>query len=172
VLQDTQTLALLEKMEYLYLRALSEPKDNSLLLIVEEAIVNRSRNINSEADSSLSEVLRGTGILDHAHPIESTENCRAFKLHWRRYAAYLVAEELVGSNGKGYDDEAYTGKLLRHYTRSHFLDHLARDTGGHLSPIRHYKLICLNHLIDIAAYDPPEIDLVTGLRDINRFRII
>jgi len=167
-----ENLALLDNVKYLYLRALSEPSDNSLVLVVEEATINRSRNLNLEADSRLSSVLRETGILESAYPIESTEACRAFKLYWKRYAAYLVTEELVGSNGRGYDDEVYAGKLLRLYTKSHFLDHLARNTGGHLSPIQHYKLVCLNHLIDVAAYEPPEIDLVTDLPDVGRFRAI
>ncbi|MBZ5655828.1 MAG: hypothetical protein LAO56_11205 [Acidobacteriia bacterium] len=170
MLQDNESLALLDKVKYLYLRELSEPRDNSLVLVAEEAILNQSRNV--EADSSLPAAVREAGILKGAHPIESTENCKIFKLYWKHYAAYLVTEELVGSNGQGYDDEVYTGGLLRHYTKSHFLEHLARDTGGHLSPVRHYKLICLNHLIDVAAYEPPEIDLVTDLPDVGRSRML
>jgi hypothetical protein len=75
------------------------------------------------------------------------------------YVAYFVTEEMVGSCGS-YDDEKFSGKLLRAYTKSHFLDHLARDTGGHTAVIQYYKLTCLNHLIDVAAYQPPEIRLV------------
>ena len=118
--------ALLDEAKYLYLRALSEPKDNSLVLVVEEAIVNRSRDMHLEADSTLPRALRDSGILERAHPIESTDACKAFRLYWKHYVAYLVTEELVGSNGRGYDDEVYSGRLLRLYTRSHFLDHLAR----------------------------------------------
>jgi len=45
-----------------------------------------------------------------------------FELFWKRYAAYLVTEELVGSNSlTGYDDESYTGSILRVYTKSHSL---------------------------------------------------
>jgi hypothetical protein len=50
-----------------------------------------------------------------------------------------------------------TGKLFRVYTKSHFLEHLVRDTGGHTDKVLHYKVTCLNHLIDVAAYTPPEI---------------
>jgi len=39
-----------------------------------------------------------------------------------------------------YDDETFDGNLFRIYTKSHFLDHLGRDTGGHTEAIRHYKL--------------------------------
>ena len=67
-----------------------------------------------------------------------------------------VTEECVGSCGS-HDDEIFRGKLFRVYTKSHFLEHLARDTGGHTETILHYKLTCLNHLIDVAAYAPPEV---------------
>jgi hypothetical protein len=145
----------LNSVPYLYLRELSEPQDNSLKLIVEEAVVNRAgvASFNPELEA----------ILKDASPIESVEGCRVFEIYWKHYAAYLVTEELVGSNSvTGYDDENYIGKILRVYTRSHFLDHLARDTGGHIDPIQHYKLVCLNHLIDVAAYAPPEVRVVAG----------
>ena len=146
----------LNSVQYLYLRELVEPRDNSLKLIVEEAVVNHSGVVSLRP-----ELLELEAILKDASPMESLEGCRIFEIHWKRCAAYLVTEELVGSNSvTGYDDEHYTGKILRIYTRSHFLDHLARDTGGHTDPIQHYKLICLNHLIDVAAYTPPEVRVV------------
>jgi hypothetical protein len=70
-----------------------------------------------------------------------------------RYAAYLVTEELIGSGGS-YGDEVYTGRLLRMYTELHFLDYLSRHTGSHTEPVQHYKLICLNHLIDCGFIYP------------------
>jgi hypothetical protein len=149
----------LNSVQYLYLRELSEPRDNSLRVVVEEAIVNHSRVLGSDMPEPRS-------ILKDASPIESVECSKVFELRWQRCAAYLVTEELVGSNAvNGYDDECYTGRLLRVYSRSHFLDHIARDTGGHIEPLQHYKLICLNHLIDIAAYAPPETRLIGTVLD-------
>jgi hypothetical protein len=151
---DAVAIQELNLVQYLYLRELAEPRDNSLKLIVEEAVVNRSGVISLR----LPEL---EAILKEASPIESVEGCRVFEIYWRRYAAYLVTEELVGSNSvTGYEDESYTGTILRLYTRSHFLDHLARNTGGHVDPLQHYKLVCLNHLIDVAAYAPPEVRVV------------
>jgi hypothetical protein len=147
----------LNSVKYLFLRHLSEPRDNSLRVIVEEAIVNRLAPAHVPGDNpELDEILK------RSSPIESVKGCKTFELTWNRYAAYLVTEELVGSGG-GDDDETYTGKLLRVYTKSHFLDHLARDTGGHLEPVQHYKLICLNHLIDIGSYAPPDIRVIESL---------
>jgi hypothetical protein len=114
---------------------------------VEEAVDNRA------GVASFHPALEA--ILKDAWPIESVEGCRVFEIYWKRYAAYLVTEELVGSNSvTGYDDESYTGKILRMYTKSHFLDHLARDTGGQIEPVQHYKLVCLNHLIDVGRIRP------------------
>jgi len=36
-----------------------------------------------------------------------------------------------------------------------------RDTGGHLKEVLHYKIICLDHLIDVVSYYPPEVQLLT-----------
>src|ERR1700722_6047457 len=143
-------LEFLDSARYLYLREITEPRDNSLRVVVREAAVNPSGLVRPHPElPELTELSRG------ASPIESTDTCRTFELTWKRYVAYLVTEECVGSCGR-YDDEVFTGKLFRVYTKSHFLEHLARDTGGHTLEILHYKLTCLNHLIDVAAYDPPE----------------
>lgn len=140
-----------DSAKYLYLLELSEPRDNSLRLVVQEAVVNPGGVVRSHPQ--LPELEK---IMNDFSPIESTDACRTFELTWKRYVAYLVTEECVGSCGQ-YADEIYTGKLLRVYTKSHFLEHLSRDTGGHTEAILHYKLTCLNHLIDVAAYAPPEV---------------
>ena len=146
----------LNSAKYLFLRELSEPRDNSLRLIVEEAVDSRSAPPSTRSDSpGLAEILK------ESWPIESVEGCKTFELSWARYLAYLVTEELVGS-GRSYEDEVYTGRLLRVYTKSHFLGYLSRDTGGHTEPIQHYKVICLNHLIDIGSYAPPDIRLISS----------
>jgi len=141
----------LDSAKHLYLREISEPRDNSLRLVVQEAVINPSGSVDSHPElPELAEILKG------ASPIESTEDCRSFELTWKHYVAYLVTEECVGSCGS-YDDETFSGKLFRVYTKSHFLEHLARDTGGHAEEVLHYKLTCLNHLIDVAAYTRPEV---------------
>jgi hypothetical protein len=152
-LAEDEVISLLNQARYLFLRHISEPEDNSLRLVVEEAIADRSETVSTpDPASPFAELRKG------AAPIKSAEGCRTFELHWGRYIAYLVTEEGVGSGGS-YEDEVHTGNLLRVYTKSHFLDHLARDTGGHFEPILHYKLMCQNHFIDVASYSPPEVRL-------------
>ena len=117
---------LLNSVKYLFLRELAEPGVNSLRLIVDEAVVNHA------AQARLRDFPEMADILKNASPIETVGGCKSFELSWNHCAAYLVTEELVGSNGT-YDDEAFTGGVYRVYTKSHFLEHLARDTGGTLS---------------------------------------
>lgn len=148
-------LSILNSVKYLYLRKLWEPRDNSLRIIVDEALDNRSSPIVDAPSGAL---------VTQYSPIETTADCKSFELFWERYIAYLVTEEMAGSCGN-YKDEIYTGKLLRQYTQSHFLAHLEKDTGAHGEPAQHYKLTCLNHLIDVAAYVPPEIHLVAPVSD-------
>lgn len=161
MLSNGEKLSLLNDAKHLYLRDICEPRDNSLRLVVQEAVVNYAKaGPQPGAEGFPSRILRETGISENAHPIQSTDTCRTFELCWKHYVAYLVTEECVGGCGK-YTDEAYAGKLLRRYSKSHFLEHLARDTGGHMRPLQHYKLICLNHLIDVASEEPPEIQVIT-----------
>lgn len=148
-------LSALNSVKYLYLRQLSEPRDNSLRLVVDEAVKTPAGSMRDDPLGHLPEL---TQILKGAQAIETTQSCRSFELTWKHYVAYLVTEECVGSCGK-YEDETFGGNLFRVYTKSHFLEHLGRDTGGHAEAIQHYKLICLNHLIDVAAYTPPEVRL-------------
>jgi hypothetical protein len=156
---ESGTIEQLNSAKYIDLREISEPDKrvfNSLSIIVEEAIVNTATAVISDRPE-LANLLAG------AHPIESVEGCKTFCLTWKHYLAYLVTEELVGSNApSGYADEVYTGRILRVYTKSHFLDHVMRDTGGHAQEILHYKLICLNHLIDVVSYFPPKVEVFAG----------
>jgi hypothetical protein len=156
---EAETIRRLNSVRYVDLREISEPDKrvfNAVRIVVEEAIVN-------EAVMAVSDRPELASILAGAHPIESVEGCKTFSLSWKHCLAYLVTEELVGSNAKnGYADEVYTGRILRVYTKSHFLDHVMRDTGGHIQEVLHYKLICLNHLIDVVSYDPPEVKVLAG----------
>jgi hypothetical protein len=146
----------LNSISYLFLREISEPRDNSLRIVVQEAVANRLGAFPSDPQHP-----ELAAILKDSWPIESIEGCRSFELSWKHYVAYLITEEMAGSCGE-YKDESYSGNRLRLYTRSHFLDHLARDTGAHTEPVQHFKLTCENHLIDIAAYEVPTIRLLEG----------
>src|ERR1700722_10097086 len=155
---ESDAIRQLNSVRYVRLHEISEPDKsafNSLRIVVDEAIVNM-------AAVAVSDRPELAALLAGAHPIESVEGGKTIQLSWKHYLAYLVTEELVGSNApNGYADEVYTGKILRIYTKSHFLDHIMRDTGGHIQEVLHYKLICLDHLIDVVSYHPPEVKVLS-----------
>lgn len=143
-------------VQYLSVRSIRDLGINQLELIVDEAAVNEVMR-GRIPESSVPESARF--LLEGAAPIQHLEGSKVFRLYWKLYVAYLVTEELVGSNGH-YEDEVYEGKLLRIYSQSHFLQHIERDTGGHFKPLLHYKLISLNHLIDVVSAEPPQIEAI------------
>jgi len=74
-MDNASAIAQLDSVRYLYFRELSEPKDNSLRLVVEEAVVNATGVVNSE----LPEL---DAVPKNAAPIESVEGCAIFELYW------------------------------------------------------------------------------------------
>ena len=143
--------------KHLFLRSMKESGINQLELVFEEAIVNeaeRGKIQSTSVPASLHFLLEG------AAPIESIDSCLAFRLYWKRYTAFLVTEECVAGGGQ-FTEEVYEGHLLRIYSKSHFLDHLARDTGGHTAPLIHYKMISENHVVDVVSEIRPEIEIVS-----------
>ena len=113
---DPSAIEQLNSGKYLCLRHISEPDKtafNTLRIVVEEAVVN----LGGTAPQTVSERPELRKVLKGAHPIESVEGCKLFQLDWKHYLAYLVTEELVGSNAAhGYDDESYDGRLFRVYS--------------------------------------------------------
>src|SRR5260370_41067018 len=108
----------LNEAKYLFLRDISEPEENSLCLVVEEAIADHTQTISTpDPTSPFADILKG------ASPVKAVEGCLRFELQGSRYAAYLVAEEAGGSCG-GYEYDVYAGKPFRAYTKSQFLCYL------------------------------------------------
>jgi hypothetical protein len=49
---------------------------------------------------------------------------------------------------------------LRLYSKSHFLEHLARDTGAHTKSLLHFKVACKNHIVDVVSEEQPTIEII------------
>jgi hypothetical protein len=67
----------INSVKYLYLRELSEPEDNSLRMVVEEAVVNEAKRgqiVEPGLSPERVEFRKG------AAPIESVEGCRIFEV--------------------------------------------------------------------------------------------
>jgi len=93
---------ILNQAEYYYLRDISEPCDNSLRLVIEQATLNRGGKA-ADIPDELPEV---RALKSDTFPIEPIAGCKSFELVWDHYAAYLVTEELAGTGGS-LDDEIF-----------------------------------------------------------------
>jgi hypothetical protein len=142
----------IDSSDYLFLNKLIEPRDNSLTIVLDEAKANHAKKGPT--------VIGSITLPGDSSPIEPTPDCQIFTLHWKNYVSYCVTEEMHGSRGK-YEDETYTGRLLRVYSKSHYLDFVEKDTGAHFEPYHHYKICCSNHLIDVVSTDRPQISAST-----------
>ncbi len=160
-MSNPELLDYFEGVKYLHLRGISEPDIdafNTLAILAEEAVVNREGMARARPESPELDAL-----LKDAHPIESIDGCRMFRLYWKNYVAYMVTEEMAASTSPNGDvDECYTGTILRKYSKSQFLEYINRNTGGRDCDAQHYRLICLDHIIDVASCYPPEIEVTNA----------
>jgi hypothetical protein len=133
--------------KYLYLDRLYEEKDLELCVVVDEAKI-----LGGEPKAVENASQYGA--------IASDYTCKKYKIIFKNYAAYLVTNEIVA---RGDNDEGFTGKLLRTYSKSKFLEYVASTTNGAidvLGPCTHYEVVTLNQIIDVAATREPEIEIV------------
>jgi hypothetical protein len=137
----------IDDCKYLYLRELGEPEENTLRVVVEEAKAEGP----PEDIEILGKIIRGT------RPIESDDSCRLFELVWPCYVSYCVRNESYTS----WDDtQVWEGRLFRVYSKSHFRDYVAKATFAsdeYPGPLRHWCLLCLNHLVDVVGCVEPEL---------------
>jgi hypothetical protein len=146
----------IDASDYLFLQKLYEPRDNSLTIVLDQAVANPA-NVEGlhRVLATLPEPLRSRG----GSLIEPTQDCSIFTLHWKSYVAYNVTEETHGSTGL-YDEQRYSGKLLRIYSSSNYLDFISKDTGAHFNPYQHYKIACQNHIIDVVSTLDPTLTAI------------
>jgi len=146
-------VALLNAAACLYLRALGEPRDNSLRLVVQEAIAGPAGG--SARIKELPKNLRT--LLGDARPIISNATCHSYELSWPSYIAYAVRNESYATVD---DAKTYEGNWLRRYSTSPFLEFVDQSTWAdpkHPGPFVHYAVITLNHVVDIASLEAPVV---------------
>jgi hypothetical protein len=138
-----------------FLREISEPEENVLRLVLQEANAN-SETVSLKADGTTIENLRR---------IESTERSRTFELRWNQYIAYSVRNESFALQD---DSELHlSGRLMRLYSKSHFLDYVSRATLAneqYPGPYTHVRILSENHVVDVISTQSPEIRLLQPAR--------
>ena len=130
--------------KYLYLKEISEPEDNSLRIVIEEAIVENK-----------SEIVSDTGLL--GNEISVTDRSRVFEIYFNSYIGYSVIDESLALPD---DSEVFDGRIFCIYEKSNYLGYLKRASfasDDNPGPFVHYGFNCLNHIVDIASANEPEI---------------
>lgn len=138
-------------LRYLYLTEISEPTDNVLRLVVTEG---RSGALSREDAKELEGISPSFSTIGS---IGINDASAVFEITFESYVTYAVTNE---SFTVAEPEDHYTGRLLRTYSRSRFLDFVAASTidyEGYRSPYAHYCVACLNHIIDVASENPPAI---------------
>jgi hypothetical protein len=148
--------ALIDACKSLYLRALEEPEDNALRLIIEEVSTSEFGDLQAPGAEPPAQALGGaTGATEHG------PGGRIFEVSWPLYIAYSVRNESYAraeakGNGKG--------RVFIKHTASSYLDYLSSSTiAGDIfpaifpRPIWHWAICCVNHAVDVASIYEPEI---------------
>jgi hypothetical protein len=87
----------------------------------------------------------------------------AYELLWDRYFTFMVRDEGAAAFRK---EEEYSGLGVRLFRKSWLLGvipelsnglHEISDVRG---PVKHYGLYCLNHIVDVLAYEAPSVSEV------------
>jgi hypothetical protein len=137
----------LDDFQYLFLLEITESRDNVLSLTVQEG---------SPLGDPISVNVAGVD-LGPAMRIGSTDQSRIFKIVWTQYVGYSVINE---SYALPDDSEVSSGGHFRLYSKSRFLDYVARATfacGEYPGPLRHWWVATENQIINVVSVKDPEI---------------
>jgi hypothetical protein len=140
-------LAELDACASLHLREISEPSQNSLRLLIEEAEV-----MPEEVAIRVAGTEMGTG-----HLVRSTANSRLFEIVWDNYVAYSVINESYATPS---ESEAFSGRFARCYSKSCFLDYVSRATLAckeYPGPLRHFGIVSECHVVDVVSTGIPRV---------------
>ncbi|WP_445145037.1 hypothetical protein [Dyella sp. Tek66A03] len=143
--------------KYLYLGSISEPEDNCLRLVILEAT---SDLLPNQAIEPLEVMGLPAGPFSEAKPILHGPGCRIFEVVWESYIGYAVQNESFHLPEPKESEGA--GRLFVRYTKSTYLDYLAKvtfATADFPGPFVHWRIYCLNHTIEVASMAAPKITI-------------
>lgn len=130
--------------KYLCLDKIIEDHELELRVYVNEAVPESSPGKH------------GNGTGEHL-PVVTTDACARYELVFENYVGYSVHNESYASMDS---KEKFMGNLFRLYNHSTFLDYIQSSciAPDVLAPkLKHYEIICLSHVIDVATEHAPII---------------
>ena len=157
----TSIIDAIRSCKYLYLGAISEPRENQLRVVILEATTGSTlgeEKLAAVPDEVLRSVLAGSRSIEHL------EGCRRFELFWESYIGYSVVNESY-SNGEPATSGG-VGRLFVEYGHSNYLEYLSKAsfaTAVYPGPYRHWAIYCLNHTVDVASRVDPDIRMSTDV---------
>jgi len=147
--------------KYLYLDRLFEPSENQLSIRVLEATGGGpvpSAVIDAERLVPLKEILMKASSIEHR------AGCRIFEITWPSYIGYSVRNESFAiaelENSTGFSH------FFCEYASSTYLNYLKQASwacNDHPGSYKHWAVNCLNHIIDIASVEEPQIVVSVSL---------
>ena len=143
----------LDSHHALFLRALSEPSENSLDVLVQEARFGAAKEIAVPGGAQI------TG-----RPIEADSLCALYRISFPSYVAYQVIDERFALPDPS---EEFTGKNFRRYSSSPFLELVrsrtaASDEFPGPGPLVHFCLVCELHILEIISASAPLVSLCSA----------
>jgi hypothetical protein len=147
----------IRECKYLYLHAISEPSDNKLCVVLHEARIGgtiAASTLAAEHDPAVADMLAGSREILH------DPECKVFNLSWPDYIGYSIQNECFSLPEPA--DSIGEGRLIVEYTKSVYLDYLAKSTfasADHPGPFKHWAMYCLNHTVDVASMHAPNIQV-------------
>lgn len=133
----------------LFLREISEPSQNTLRLVLVEGIMD---------DEVESITFAGTNI-DNVRRVRATKESRVLEIIWNNYIAYVVTNESYSTA----DESPHSGRLLRRYSQSPFLEYVQRSTCAtdqYPGPSIHLCVVSETHIIDVVSTNMPTLRLL------------
>jgi hypothetical protein len=127
-----------------FLRDIGEPDDNVLRLVILEG-----------GPAGPEQEVDGTDL--KAIPVLPLPESRPLELVWDNYVVYAVRNE---SFVNAEHVRPVSQAMLTERTGTEFLAFVTRSTmagDAYPGPLRHWELLCLNHVIDVAAVSAPAI---------------
>lgn len=148
------TIEAIRSCKHLYLGSISEPEDNSLRVVLLEAMDGEPPTTEQLENNELSKLLKGARAVVHS------PGSRVFELVWPSYVGYSVQNE---SYARAEPEESVgEGRLLVVYTNSVYLRYLSKSTfasAEYPGPFKHWAVHCLNHVVNVASVDEPVVTL-------------
>jgi hypothetical protein len=147
--------------KYLFLHSIGEPDEGGLRLIVHEARVGGPPTAEELAAETLSAVRT---ILEGARAIEHGPGCDVFEIAWDQYIAYAVDNESYALPEP--KESIGTGRVFIEYTKSAYLDYLAKvsfASEDYPGPFKHWKLLCLDHIVNVVSTNEPTIKVTRAV---------